>query len=82
MGMIADVPLSCSKWLSLADWWYNTTHHSSILCTPFEVLYGYRPPLHQPYFPKNSLVASVDKLLQDSEEMLYQDFIFRELKTE
>ena len=38
---------SCPKkwynWLSLAEYWYNTTYHSALGKTPFEVLYGHAP---------------------------------------
>jgi len=33
------------KWLSLAQWWYDTTLLSSLKMTPFEALYGYKPLL-------------------------------------
>jgi hypothetical protein len=32
-----------SKWLSVAEYWYNTSFHSVLGRTPFEVLYGYAP---------------------------------------
>lgn len=35
-----DKPASWSQWLTLAEHWYNTTHHSSIGMTPFEELFG------------------------------------------
>ncbi|KAH0720072.1 hypothetical protein KY284_005102 [Solanum tuberosum] len=38
-----------SSYLPLAEWWYNTTFHSTIQITPYEVLYGQPPPLHLPY---------------------------------
>jgi transposase InsO family protein len=38
-------PKKWHSWLSLAEWWYNTNYHSSLKCTPFEALYGYKPPL-------------------------------------
>jgi hypothetical protein len=42
--MCSDRPKSWSRWLSLAEWWYNTNFHSSIQMTPFEALFGYKPP--------------------------------------
>ena len=65
-----DQPRTWSKWLSLAEWWYNTTYHSSIHATPFEALYGYTPPIQLPYLPESSLVHQVDLNLQDRENML------------
>lgn len=36
-------PKKWVKWLSMAEWWYNTNYHHSIRMTPFEALYGYKP---------------------------------------
>jgi len=36
-------PKQWSKWLSLAEFWYNTTFQSALGKTPFEVLYGHSP---------------------------------------
>ena len=36
-------PTCWSQWLVVAEYWYNTTYHSALGCTPFEVLYGYTP---------------------------------------
>ena len=41
--MTQACPTKWSKWLSLAEFWYNTTFHSALGKSPFEVLYGYKP---------------------------------------
>lgn len=58
------------KWLSLVEWSYNTTYHSTIKTTPFEAIYGYQPLLHIPYFPKDSCIDSVELMLRDREESI------------
>ncbi|XP_076911425.1 uncharacterized protein LOC143569378 [Bidens hawaiensis] len=63
-------PQQWLKWVSLAEWWYNTTYHSSIQTTPFEALYGYPPPLHNPYIPNDTKVEAVEVLHRDREAMI------------
>jgi hypothetical protein len=43
--MVFLEPKKWLSWLPLAEWWYNTTFHTSLKYTPFEALYGYPPPL-------------------------------------
>lgn len=38
-------PAKWSSWIDLAEFWYNSSPHSAIGCSPFEALYGY-PPCH------------------------------------
>ncbi|CAM8878273.1 unnamed protein product [Rhodiola kirilowii] len=37
-------PRQWSKWLSIAELWYNSAYHSALKCSPFQVVYGYTPP--------------------------------------
>lgn len=66
--MAADRPSSWVKWLSLVEYWYNTTHHTAIGITPFHALYGFPPPLNISYVLGDSKVVAVDELLQAREE--------------
>lgn len=43
-SMAFDQQKKWARWLSLAEWWYNTNYHSSLKTTPFQALYGYPPP--------------------------------------
>ncbi|XP_027368238.1 uncharacterized protein K02A2.6-like [Abrus precatorius] len=58
--MCVDVPHEWSKWLPLAKWWYNTTYHSTIRTSPYEVVYGQQPPVHLPYLPGESRVEQFE----------------------
>lgn len=42
--MTGQYPKKWGQWIALAEWWYNTTYHSTIQRSPFEALYGYVPP--------------------------------------
>jgi hypothetical protein len=63
-------PKEWSTWLPLAEWWYNTTYHSAIQATPYEVVYGQQPAIHLPYCPQSTLVESVDRSFMAREEMI------------
>jgi len=43
--LVHSCPSKWATWLPLAEFWYNTSFHSALGKTPFEVLYGY-PPSH------------------------------------
>ena len=63
--MTGELPSQWSKWLPLAEWWYNSTFHSSLNMTPFEALFGYKPtplPLG-PYL--DSVVPTVTDMVQE-----------------
>jgi hypothetical protein len=43
--MAHDNPKQWHRWLPLAEFWYNSTFHSSLNCSPFKALYGHDPNL-------------------------------------
>ncbi|KAJ0442289.1 putative nucleotidyltransferase, Ribonuclease H [Helianthus annuus] len=65
--MVMERPHTWVKWIATAEWWYNTSFHSSLERTPFEALYGYRPPLHIPYIPRDAADNEVDEVMRDRE---------------
>lgn len=66
----SDRPKDWFKWLSLVEWWYNTSYHTTIRTTPFEALYGYPPPIHVPYIAHDKVIASVNQQLLLKEAMI------------
>jgi hypothetical protein len=48
------------QWLPLVEWWYNTSYHMATRMTPFEAVYGHKPPSILPYIPGVSKVQEVD----------------------
>lgn len=65
-------PQQSSCWLSLVEWWYNTTYHFAIGTTPYEVVYGQPPPVHLPYVPVDSALEAIDRSFTAREDMLRQ----------
>jgi hypothetical protein len=58
------------QWLPLAEWWYNTSYHTTTKMTPYETMYGQQPPFVTSYLPGTSKVQDLDKLLQGREATL------------
>jgi hypothetical protein len=59
-----------AQWLPLVEWWYNTSYHTTTRMTPFEVVYGQKPPSVFSYLPGSSKVQAVDLTLIDQEAIL------------
>jgi transposase InsO family protein len=43
--MAFNQPRKWHSWLTMAEWWYNTSFHTSLNMTPFQALYGFPPPM-------------------------------------
>nr|GEX51401.1 Ty3/gypsy retrotransposon protein [Tanacetum cinerariifolium] len=65
-----DEPKDWSKYLYLAEFWYNTSYHSAIEMTPFQALYGRPPPTIPHYTLGSSQVASIDSTLLEHQRLL------------
>lgn len=56
--------------LLLAEYWYNSSFHSSIGMTPFEALYSRPPPSLLVYVPGTSKIQALNKIVTQKIEIL------------
>ena len=68
--LTGDRPRTWLEWLSWAEYCYNTSYHSALRATPFEVVYGRAPPVLLPYKTGTAWTDTVDKLLTDRDTFL------------
>ena len=67
--LVQSCPTKWSQWVSLAEYWYNTTYHSALGKIPFEVLYGY-PPRHFGIVPTDaSTITDLQEWLDERSAM-------------
>ncbi|CAA0826204.1 Unknown protein, partial [Striga hermonthica] len=71
---VHQFPKRWEDYLPWAEYWYNTTYHSSIKAMPFELVYGRKPPTIVSYSMGSAVNDEVDRELVEHELML------RELK--
>ncbi|XP_021600707.1 uncharacterized protein LOC110606244 [Manihot esculenta] len=67
--MTHDKPSSWAKWLSLAEWRYNSTYHSSIRMTLFEGFYRHYPLMLLAIPSEGILVVSVKDFFKQRQQM-------------
>lgn len=68
-SFVHDKPTNWHKFLSLAEWCYNTSCHSVTGVTPYEVTYGKPSPTIPDYIPGTFDVEAVDSLLTSQQDM-------------
>jgi hypothetical protein len=76
---IYDNPTKWKQWLPLAEFWYNSSYHTALGCSPFKALYGY-----DAVFAAAPIVAvgsdqSVEELFQ--ERTAYSELLKNRLAT-
>ncbi|KAK1427816.1 hypothetical protein QVD17_16511 [Tagetes erecta] len=67
-----DQPKTWAVWIPWAEFWYNSTFHVSTGTSPFETVYGRRPPSVMQFISGEIRVESVAQELQDRDEALKQ----------
>lgn len=65
-----DRPRTWLDWLPWAEYCYNTSYHSTLQTTPFQVVYGRPPPALIPYTAGSVRTNTVDGLLKDRDAFL------------
>ncbi|KAJ0585747.1 putative nucleotidyltransferase, Ribonuclease H [Helianthus annuus] len=65
-----DEPNRWTKYLYLAEFWYNTSHHSAIDMTPFQALYGRPPPSLPHYTLDKNRATTIEETLLEHQRVL------------
>ncbi|KAL8154550.1 hypothetical protein AgCh_000060 [Apium graveolens] len=66
----SDQPRKWTQWISWAEYCYNTSYHSSLKTTPFEVVYGRAPPRLLNYYSGLSRVEAVEQELKIRDQIV------------
>jgi hypothetical protein len=65
-------PKQWSSWLPVAEFWYNTSYHSALGKSPFEVLYGHAPSHFGLDTADQCTLMNLKSLMHTRQEMLQQ----------
>ena len=68
----SEQPRQWSCWIPWTEFWYNTNFHTSIGTTPFEAVYGRKPPTVMQHIPGEIKVEVVAREFRDRDEALRQ----------
>ncbi|KAL0537842.1 hypothetical protein IC582_026831 [Cucumis melo] len=65
-----DKPKEWIKWIAWAEYWYNTTFQRALGMTPFQVVYGRKPPPLLSYGTQVTSNATLDEQLRERDKMI------------
>ncbi|WVZ51235.1 LOW QUALITY PROTEIN: hypothetical protein U9M48_002396 [Paspalum notatum var. saurae] len=68
--LAVDGPRSWLQWLPWAEYCYNSSYHTALRTTPFDVVCGRSPPTMIQYVPGTARVTAVDRQLRDRDQFL------------
>jgi hypothetical protein len=68
--MVFKEPRKWAEWIPAAEWWYNSSYHSSLKCSPIEALYGYKPPQIQEVALPYNAAPEIQVSITEQENML------------
>lgn len=68
--LTGDRPLQWIRWLSWAEFCYNSSYQASLKTSPFRVVYGRDPPILQAYEQGEARLPAVEQQLLDCDEFL------------
>lgn len=61
--MTSQVPKRWASWLTAAEWWYNTTFHTTLNSSPYQIVYGTKPR-HLPWLGgSHTNISSLETML-------------------
>lgn len=71
--LVGDRPMkwTWTEWIPWVEFWYNTSYHSALHASPFQVVYGCEPPRLQSYMAGSSRVNVIDRVLIDRDVALH-----------
>ena len=69
-SFVTDKQNTWLQWLHLAEWWYNSTYHTSAKMTHFQALYGYGPTRWKALVQGDAKVPTIKIQLEENQRVM------------